>query len=109
MERLQLKAMAAGIGLAGIALVGCANEPSLAYNRPGVIVQHEYDDPDVVAVKPLIIDPEHFLVHVRQCGVPAEDGEEECQTLAVEVSERYYNDYPDNTHLSADEINALKN
>ena len=106
MEILRTAAAAVGIGLA---VTGCATEPSLTYDRPGVIVQHEYDDRDIVAVKPIIIDPEHFLITIRQCGLPADNGGTECQDTTVEVSERYYTDYPDGTELSADEVNALTN
>ena len=105
-EQLRNAAAFAGIGLASVAFTGCSVDPGLEYNQPGVVIDREYDDPDIIAVKPIIIDPESWSITIRQCWVP-EDEETTCRETTLEVSERYCNDNPVGSELTAAEINAL--
>ena len=107
-EQLRNAAAFAGVGLASVAFTGCATEPGLEYDQPGVVVSREYDDEDLVSIKPIIIDPENWSITVRQCWVP--EGEETvCRKTTLEVSEQYYDDNPVDSELTAAEINALTN
>lgn len=98
-----------GAGVASLALTSCGASPELVSNTPGEVVGHSYDDEDVVAIKPLIIDPEEWLIDIKQCGREGDTYADQsgCVTIQLSVSEEYYNSVQDGQILDAEVINAL--
>ncbi len=95
------------VGLLGSAAIlgGCA-EAEMLPNRPALVVEHQYDDPDtrLVSVKPLMYayDPERFLLVVEQCDRTEDEFADErgCVVDTVQVSENTYNQYPDGSSIT---------
>lgn len=84
------------LGALGLTLSGCSE--SQFKDGEATVIQHTYDDRDLISVKPVLYDEEHFILYLEQCGYDESVKEIDangCKTFPFEVSERIYENTSD--------------
>lgn len=103
-----------GIGVGTFALLGCGESTDVLPNVPARVVSHEYDDRDSwitysrvgkITVPITHVDPEHFYLHINQCGHEEfkDDNSDGCGTFKIEVSKETFTNYQDGETITFSE------
>ncbi len=99
-------ALSLGLGVGGLALAGCSNDPEVLKDRPGTVTEHIYHPPYtsfIMAGKVPIITyhPAEYDLDVRQCDRAADSHADAqgCVTAEIEVSEQTYQQFPDGSQI----------
>jgi len=54
--------------------VGCVEaDPGVDLGEVAEVIEKRYDDPDIISVKPLIVDPAKFYLTLFQCGISSDE------------------------------------